>query len=85
MAVLHDGATYEEFVDYVTNLRGDVPKEELKKLYERHLKLKGLTFDLKRGWKSVALAPDEQDLTNRQLENKVVSEAKAQGRNIARV
>jgi|TARA_R100000005_G_C4839802_1_gene111838 hypothetical protein len=85
MAVLHDGATYEEFVDYVTNLRGDVPEEELKELYERHLKLKGLTFDLKRGWKSVALAPDEQDLTNRQLENKVVSEAKAQGRNIARV
>tara|TARA_R100001463_G_scaffold6085_9_gene20122 strand:+ start:548 stop:805 length:258 start_codon:yes stop_codon:yes gene_type:complete len=85
MAVLHDGATYEEFVDYVTDLRGDVPEEELKELYERHLKLKGLTFDLKRGWKSVALSADEQDLTNRQLENKVVSEAKAQGRNIARV
>ena len=40
---------------------------------------------MKRGWKSVALAADEQDLTNRQLEQKVVAEAKAQGRNIARV
>lgn len=47
MAVLHDGATYEEFVDYVVNLRGDVPEEELKELYQRHCKLKGLTFDLK--------------------------------------
>jgi len=85
MAVLHDGATYEEFVDYVTNLRGDVPEEELKELYQRHLKLKGLTFDLKRGWKAVALSPDEQDLTNRERERKVVAEAKAQGRNIAKV
>lgn len=85
MAVLHNGATYEEFVDYVTNLRGDVPEEELKELYQRHLKLKGLTFDLKRGWKAVALSPDEQDLTNRERERKVVAEAKAQGRNIAKV
>ena len=85
MAVLHDGATYEEFVDYVTNLRGDVPEEELKELYQRHLKLKGLTFDLKRGWKAVALAPDEQDLTNNQREQKIIADAKAQGRNIERV
>ena len=85
MAVLHDGATYEEFVDYVTNLRGEVPEEELKELYEFHLKLKGLTFDLKRGWKSAALADDEKDLTNREREQKIVSEAKAQGRNIERV
>lgn len=85
MAVLHDGATYEEFVDYVVNLRGDVPEEELKELYQRHCKLKGLTFDLKRGWKAKALSPDEMDLTNRERERKVVAEAKAQGRNIARV
>ena len=85
MAILPDGASYEEFVDYVTNLRGEVPEQELKELYEWHLKLKGITFDTKRGWKSVALAPDEQDLTNREREQKIVSEAKAQGRNIARV
>ena len=85
MAVLHDGATYEEFVDYVTKRRGEVPEKELKELYEYHLKLKGLTFDLKRGWKSIALADDEKDLTNREREQKVISEAKAQGRNIERV
>ena len=85
MAILPQGASYEEFVEYVTNLRGEVPEEELKELYQRRLKLHGITFDMKRGWKSVALAPDEQDLTNRQLEQKVVAEAKAQGRNIARV
>ena len=85
MAVLPRGASYEEFVEYVTDLRGEVPAEELKELYQRRLKLHGITFDMKRGWKSVALAPDEQDLTNRQLEQKVVAEAKAQGRNIARV
>mgnify|MGYP001338329987 FL=1 len=85
MAVLHDGATYEEFADYVTDLRGEVPEKELEELYERHLKLKGLTFDLKRGWKALALSPDEMDLTNNQREQKIVAEAKAQGRNIERV
>ena len=85
MAILPKGASYDEFVEYVTNLRGEVPEEELKELYQRRLKLHGITFDMKRGWKSVALADDEQDLTNRELEQKVVAEAKAQGRNIARV
>ena len=85
MAILPDGASYEDFVDYVTNLRGDVPEDELKELYQRHLKLKGLTFDLKRGWKAIALADDEKDLTNHQREQKVITEAKAQGRNIERV
>jgi len=85
MAILPDGASYQEFADYVTDLRGAVPKDELKELYQRHLKLKGLTFDLKRGWKAVALADDEMDLTNNQREQKVVAEAKAQGRNIAKV
>tara|TARA_R100000152_G_scaffold20636_1_gene15000 strand:+ start:1261 stop:1518 length:258 start_codon:yes stop_codon:yes gene_type:complete len=85
MAILPQGASYEEFVEYVTNLRGEVPEEELKELYQRRLKLHGITFDTKRGWKSVALAPDEQDLTDNQREQKVIAEAKAQGRNIARV
>ena len=85
MAILPQGASYEEFVEYVTNLRGEVPEEELKELYQRCLKLHGITFDTKRGWRSVALAPDEQDLTDNQREQKIVAEAKAQGRNIARV
>ena len=85
MAILPPGASYEEFVEYVTNLRGVVPEEELEELYERHLKLKGITFDMKRGWKARALAPDEMDLTNRERERKIVEEAKAQGRNIAKV
>ena len=85
MAILPQGARYEEFVEYVTNLRGEVPEEELKELYQRRLKLHGITFDTKRGWRSVALTPDEQDLTDNQREQKIVAEAKAQGRNIARV
>ena len=40
---------------------------------------------MKRGWKAVALSPDEQDLTDNQREQKIIAEAKAQGRNIARV
>ena len=28
MAILPDGASYEEFVDYVTNLRGEVPEQD---------------------------------------------------------
>jgi hypothetical protein len=85
MAILPQGASYEEFVEYVTNLRGEVPEEELKELYQRRLKLHGITFDTKRGWKAVALSPDEQDLTDNQREQKIIAEAKAQGRNIARV
>ena len=85
MAVLPRGASYEEFVEYVINLRGEVPEEELKELYERRLKLHGITFDMKRGWKAVALSPDEQDLTDNEREKKIIADAKAQGRNIARV
>ena len=54
MAILPQGASYEEFVEYVTNQRGEVPEEELKELYQRRLKLHGITFDMKRGWKAVA-------------------------------
>ena len=85
MAILPQWASYEEFVEYVTDLRGEVPEEELKELYQRRLKLHGITFDTKRGWKAVALSPDEQDLTDNQREQKIIAEAKAQGRNIARV
>ena len=85
MAILPQGASYEEFVEYVTDLRGEVPEEELKELYQRRLKLHDITFDMKRGWKAVALDDDEKDLTNRQREQKVIAEAKAQGRNIEKV
>ena len=79
MAILPQGASYEEFVEYVTDLRGEVPEEELKELYQRRLKLHGITFDTKRGWKAVALSPDEQDLTDNQREQKIIAEAKTQG------
>tara|TARA_E500000305_G_C3832202_1_gene147870 strand:+ start:239 stop:496 length:258 start_codon:yes stop_codon:yes gene_type:complete len=85
MAVLPRGASYEEFVEYVINLRGEVSEEELKELYQRRLKLHDITFDMKRGWKAVALSPDEQDLTDNQREQKIIADAKAQGRNIERV
>jgi hypothetical protein len=85
MAVLHDGATYKEFVDYVTTRRGELPENELEDLWAWHCKLQSLTFDTKKGFKAVAYSADEQDLTNREREQKVVAEAKAQGRNIERV
>ncbi|MAK95234.1 MAG: hypothetical protein CL994_02665 [Euryarchaeota archaeon] len=84
MAVLRDGATFEEFSEYVIKRRGQVPLVELKELYERHLRLKSITVSTGQGYQSM-LPPDEQGLTRREREAKVYSEAISQGRNIEKL
>jgi|TARA_R100000900_G_scaffold141774_1_gene123067 hypothetical protein len=84
MAVIPDGATFEEFTEYVLERRGSVPLKELKELYERRLRLKSIVVSTGQGFQST-LAPDERGLTKRQREAKVVAEAKAQGRNIEKL
>ena len=84
MAVLHDGATFEEFTAYVLKRRGQVPLEELRELYDRRLRLKSITISTGQGLQSI-LPPDEQGLTKVQREQKVHAEAMASGRNIEKV
>jgi len=84
VAVLPDGATFEEFTAYVINRRGAVSFKELRELYERRLRLKSVTVSTGRGYQSI-LAPDEQGLTNREREAKVYAEAKVSGRNIEKL
>jgi len=83
VAVLHDGATFEEFAEYVL-ARRDAPLSELRELYERHLRLKSITVSTGQGYQST-LPRDEQGLTRREREAKVYAEATASGRNIEKL
>ena len=78
MAILPDGATFEEFVDYVSERRGDVPMPELKELYERRLRLKSVSIATGETMRAM-LPRDEQHLTMREREKKVLAEARAAG------
>jgi|TARA_A100001388_G_C28700917_1_gene466136 hypothetical protein len=84
MAVLPDGASFEEFTEYVLERRGNVSLTELQELYERRLRLKSITVSTGQGFQST-LPSDEQGLTKREREAKVFAEAKSQGRNIEKM
>jgi len=84
MAVLPDGASFEEFCEYVIIRRGAVPLTELQELYERRIRLKSIIVNQGNGFDST-LPPDERGLTKRQREQKVFAEAKAQGQNIEKL
>tara|TARA_R110002012_G_scaffold158273_2_gene319659 strand:- start:1777 stop:2031 length:255 start_codon:yes stop_codon:yes gene_type:complete len=84
VAVLPREATYEDFVLYVQDFRGPVSDAELDELWIRRQKLLGLKFVTGAVSRS-RLPPDEQHLTLRERENKLVGEALAQGRNIEKV
>ena len=84
MAVLPDGATFEEFTEYVLKRRGQVPLLELQELYERRVRLKSISVNQGNGFDST-LPPDERGLTKREREAKVFAEAKSQGRNIEKL
>ena len=84
MAVLPDGASFEEFTQYVLERRGNIALTELQELYERRLRLKSITVSTGQGYQST-LPPEEQGLTNREREAKVFAEAKSQGRNIEKL
>ena len=83
MAVLPDGASFQEFAEYVL-ARRDVPLSELRELYERRLRLKSITVSTGQGYQST-LPREEQGLTNREREAKVFAEANSQGRNIEKL
>tara|TARA_R110000751_G_scaffold22310_7_gene62979 strand:- start:3682 stop:3936 length:255 start_codon:yes stop_codon:yes gene_type:complete len=84
MAVLAREATYEDFALYVQDFRGPVSDTELNELWVRRQKLLGIKFVTGAVSRSL-LPPEEQHLTLRERENKLVGEALAQGRNIEKV
>ena len=78
MAILPVGATFEEFTEYVLERREAVPLTELKELYDRRLRLQSVTITRGETMRKM-LPPDEQDLTLREREKKVLAEARAGG------
>tara|TARA_B100000586_G_scaffold198903_1_gene147233 strand:+ start:894 stop:1166 length:273 start_codon:yes stop_codon:yes gene_type:complete len=84
VAVLPDGATFEEFTDYVLKRRGQVPLMELRELYERRLRLKSVTVSTGQGLQSI-LPADEQGLTKVERERKIHAEVMSSGRNVEKV
>jgi len=85
VAVLPAGASYDEFCSYVRDIREDVHDEELDDLWEWRQKLLTVKVDTRSGWRSRTLAPDEQHLSKREVDEKRHAEAKSQGRNIERL
>jgi hypothetical protein len=84
VAVLPHGATFEEFTGYVLERRGTVPLTELKELYERRLRLQSVTITRGETIRKM-LPPEDRDLTMREREKKVLSEARAAGHTPERV
>tara|TARA_R100000322_G_scaffold19691_1_gene12553 strand:+ start:153 stop:422 length:270 start_codon:yes stop_codon:yes gene_type:complete len=78
VAVLPDGATFEEFTQYVLERRGQVPLQELEELYERRLRLKSVTIARGETMRKM-LPPEDRDLTMKEREKKLISEARAGG------
>ena len=84
MAILPVGANFAEFTEYVLERRGAVPLTELKELYDRRLRLQSVTITRGETMRKM-LPPDEQDLTLREREKKVLAEARAAGHTPERV
>ena len=84
MAILPREASYEDFCDYIIEVRGDVPDAEIDELWDRRHNLLGLMVNTGRGYRS-KLPPDEQYLTRNALGRKAEREALSQGRNIERL
>ena len=85
MAVLAPDACFSEFCEYVRGIRDDVHADELEDLWEWRQKLLTVKVDTKSGWRSRTLAPDEQHLSKREVDEKRFAEAKSQGRNVERL
>lgn len=81
--ILPPDATYEEFEEYVTDLKGPKTRLELAELWEWRQKLLGIRIDTGRGARA-QLPADEQHMTLREREQKVIAEATAAGRTIER-
>jgi len=85
VAVLPPDATFDDFVSYTESVRGPLEPVVLEDLWEWRQKLLTLRVDTKAGWRSRALASDEQHLSKREVDEKRFAEAKSQGRNIERL
>jgi hypothetical protein len=81
VAVLPPDASFNEFARYVEAHQGPKTRRELADLWAWRQKLLGVKFDMGRGYRGT-LPADEQDLTMREREQKVITEARSQGRNI---
>jgi len=81
--ILPPDATYADFHTYVEDVRGPIGDDEMQELWEWRQKLLGIRIDTGRGYRST-LPEDEQHLTLREQEKKVISEAQAAGRTIER-
>lgn len=81
MAVLPPDATFEEFCKETLSLRGMLTHDELVERWEFRQKIRSVKVH--NGEVANALRPsDERGLTKRERSDKIVAEAKAQGRNI---
>ena len=77
--ILPADASKEEFYDYVIEQRGPVSDKELGELWEWRQKLLGLRVVTGSVERSL-LPPEEQHMTMKEREQKVISDAKAQGK-----
>ena len=77
--ILSSDATYPEFCSYVVEQRGSLPDDELQDLWVWRQKLLGVRMTTGRAMRAL-LPLDEQDLTMKQREQKLLSEARAQGK-----
>ena len=84
MAVLAPDASFKEFAEYVEAHKGPKTDVELEELWEWRQKLLGLRVITGAAARS-RLPEDDQHLTLGERENKLVADAKAQGRNIEKV
>jgi len=85
MAIIPKNSSYDEFCEHMRREKGEaISKSELDEIYERCVRLISLQMSTGRGFRAM-LPADEQHLTSREREAKVVAEAQSQGRNIERV
>ena len=84
MAVLPAEASYEQFCEYITDLKGPQSDVELADLWSWRQKLTGIRFNTERAFRA-QLPADEQHLTREERGRKTAAEAKATGRNIERL
>ncbi len=82
--ILPPDATYAEFREYVEDLRGPLSCAEMDDLWDWRQKLLGLRIEVGRGYRERCVPEDEQHLTLREREKKIIAEAQAAGRTIER-
>jgi hypothetical protein len=71
-------ATFEEYCDLLVGKYGNLSDEELQSRWKWHRKVNGVVLSSGRGHRS-QLPPEDQDLTMKQREKKIIEEALAAG------